>query len=168
MYFATAGTHPRDLPAEGLFSSNGASNGVRNDKRFSAVFQSVLIIFIVLSDDCFNNISRLKNSVPCEKSNREIDPLQDLSQLRDLRDANPQLSIARHMGDYQMWLQFTDGRAGIVDFSDDLWGEDLEPLRDPITFAELTLDEGLATLSWERGGIDISPSYLYSKLESVQ
>ena len=49
-----------------------------------------------------------------------------------------------------MWLQFTDGRAGIVDFSDDLWGEDLEPLRDPITFAELTLDEGLATLSWER------------------
>ena len=94
--------------------------------------------------------------------------MQDLSELRELRDPNPQLSGARHMGDYQMWLQFTDGRAGIVDFSDDLWGEDLEPLRDPITFAELTLDEGLATLSWERGGIDISPSYLYSKLESVQ
>ena len=91
--------------------------------------------------------------------------MQDLS---DLRDPNPQLSSARHMGDYQMWLEFTDGRAGIVDFSDDLWGEDLEPLRDLVTFAELTLDEGLATLSWERGGIDISPSYLYSKLESVQ
>ena len=58
--------------------------------------------------------------------------MQDLSQLRELRDANPQLANARHMGDYQMWLQFTDGRAGIVDFSDDLWGEDLEPLRDPI------------------------------------
>ena len=88
--------------------------------------------------------------------------------LSDLRDANPQLSSARHMGDYQMWLQFADGRAGFVDFSDDIWGEDLEPLRDPITFAGLTLDEGLATLSWERGGINISPSYLYSKLESVQ
>ena len=61
-----------------------------------------------------------------------------------------------------------DGRAGIVDLSDDLWGDDLEPLRDPGTFAELALDESLATLSWERGGIDISPSYLYSKLESVQ
>ncbi len=72
------------------------------------------------------------------------------------------------MGDYQMWLQFADGRTGIVDFSDDLWGDDLEPLRDPGTFAELALDESLATLSWERGGIDISPSYLYSKLESVQ
>jgi len=72
------------------------------------------------------------------------------------------------MGDYQMWLQFADGRAGIVDFSDDLWGEDLEPLRDLTAFAELQLDESLATLSWERGGIDISPAYLYSKLESVQ
>lgn len=72
------------------------------------------------------------------------------------------------MGDYQIWLKFTDGREGIVDFSDDLWGDDLTPLRDLATFAELTLDESLATLSWERGGIDISPSYLYSKLESVQ
>ena len=72
------------------------------------------------------------------------------------------------MGDYQMWLQFADGRAGIVDFSDDLWGEDVEPLRDRLIFAELKLDDALATLCWERGGIDISPSYLYSKLESVQ
>ena len=72
------------------------------------------------------------------------------------------------MGDYQMWLQFADGRAGIVDLSDDLWGEDLVPLRDLETFAEIKIDEGLATLCWERGGIDISPSYLYSKLESIQ
>ena len=91
-----------------------------------------------------------------------------MQDLNELRDPNPRLSSARHMGDYQMWLQFADGRAGIVDFSDDLWGEDLEPLRDLSAFAELQLDESLATLSWERGGIDISPAYLYSKLESVQ
>jgi hypothetical protein len=94
--------------------------------------------------------------------------LQDQRDISELRTPNPRLSNARHMGDYQMWLQFADGRAGIVDLSDDLWGDDLEPLRDPGTFAELALDESLATLSWERGGIDISPSYLYSKLESVQ
>jgi Protein of unknown function (DUF2442) len=91
-----------------------------------------------------------------------------LQDLKDLRGPDPRLTGARHMGDYQMWLQFADGRAGIVDFSDDLWGEDMEPLRDRVTFAELTLDVALATLSWERGGIDVSPSYLYSKLESVQ
>jgi hypothetical protein len=94
--------------------------------------------------------------------------LQDQRDINELRTPNPRLSNARHLGDYQMWLQFTDGRTGIVDFSDDLWGNDLEPLRELSTFAELALDESLATLSWERGGIDISPSYLYSKLESVQ
>jgi hypothetical protein len=94
--------------------------------------------------------------------------LQDLQNLKALRGSDPRLSHARHIGDYQMWLQFADGRAGIVDFSNDLWGTDLEPLRDRVTFEELAFDETLATLSWESGGIDISPSYLYSKLESVQ
>ena len=94
--------------------------------------------------------------------------MQDLQNLRNLHGFDPRLSSARHMGDYQMWLQFADGRAGIVDFSADLWGEDLAPLRDRLIFEEIEFDEGLSTLSWERGGIDISPSYLYSKLESVQ
>jgi Protein of unknown function (DUF2442) len=88
--------------------------------------------------------------------------------LQNLIDPNPQIQGARHVGDYQIWLRFADGREGIVDFSNDLWGDDLSPLQDRDTFAELVLDESLATLSWERGGIDISPSYLYSKLISVQ
>ena len=94
--------------------------------------------------------------------------MQGPQDLKSLRDPDPLLSCARHIGDYQMWLQFADGRCGIVDFSDDLWGEDLAPLRDRVTFEEIKFNEGLATLSWERGDIDISPSYLYSKLESVQ
>ena len=65
------------------------------------------------------------------------DSLQYLQNLTDLRGADPCLSNARHMGDYQMWLQFADGRAGIVDFSDDLWGAELEPLRDRVTFEEI-------------------------------
>lgn len=88
--------------------------------------------------------------------------------MQELNETQPRLVGARHMGDYQLWLEFSDGRHGVVDLSDDLWGEDLEPLRDPAAFAELTLDEGLATLSWDRGGIDISPTYLYGKLETVQ
>jgi Protein of unknown function (DUF2442) len=81
---------------------------------------------------------------------------------------NPILQNARHVGDYRFWLKFADGREGIVDFSDDLWGDDLTPLRDLDTFAELSFDDALATLTWERGGIDISPNYLYSKLERLQ
>jgi hypothetical protein len=82
--------------------------------------------------------------------------------------SRPELAHARHVGDYRIWLRFVDGREGIVDFSDDLWGEDLAPLQNPETFAELSFDDALATLTWERGGIDISPTYLYSKLERLQ
>jgi hypothetical protein len=82
--------------------------------------------------------------------------------------AIPVLSGARHVGDYRMWLKFADGREGIVDLSDDLWGDDLAPLQNPATFAELVFDDALATLSWDAGGIDISPTYLYSKLERLQ
>ena len=95
------------------------------------------------------------------------DLLQDLQDLKSFREPDPRLSRARHVGDYQMWLQFADGRTGIVDFSDDLWGEDLAPLRDRVTFKEIQFEQGLATLSWERGGIEIAPSFLYSKLKSV-
>jgi Protein of unknown function (DUF2442) len=82
--------------------------------------------------------------------------------------SNPILRSARHVGDYRLWLQFADGREGIVDFSDDLWGDELSPLQNPAIFAELAFDDALATLTWEAGGIDISPSYLYSKLERLQ
>jgi hypothetical protein len=88
--------------------------------------------------------------------------------LSESSEARPEIRNARHVGNYRFWLEFTDGRAGIVDFSDDLWGEDLAPLQNPDTFAELRLDDALATLTWEAGGIDISPTYLYSKLERLQ
>jgi hypothetical protein len=88
--------------------------------------------------------------------------------LSSFAEPYPQLKSARHVGDYRFWLLFTDGREGIVDFSDDLWGEDLSPLRDPGTFAEIAFDDALATLSWDAGGIDISPTYLYSKLTRLQ
>ncbi len=88
--------------------------------------------------------------------------------MSDLIEHAPRLIQARHLGAYQLWLEFSDGRHGMVDLSADLWGEDLEPLRDPAVFAELALNEGLATLTWDRGGVDISPAYLYGKLATVQ
>jgi hypothetical protein len=91
-----------------------------------------------------------------------------LIHLLSFTEPNPQLTGARHVGDYRFWLLFADGREGIVDFSDDLWGEELAPLQNLDTFAELAFDDALATLTWEAGGIDISPTYLYSKLERLQ
>jgi hypothetical protein len=73
---------------------------------------------------------------------------------------------ARYVGDYRVWLQFSDGRKGLVDLADELHGEIFEPLRDPRRFARLYLDCELATIAWDHGA-DFAPEYLYEKLATM-
>jgi hypothetical protein len=73
---------------------------------------------------------------------------------------------ARYLGDYKVWLEFNDGRKGVVDLSDDLYGENMEPLRDKIRFADFYLDYGLATIAWH-DGVDFAPDYLYDRLSAM-
>ena len=73
---------------------------------------------------------------------------------------------ARYLGDYKVWLEFNDGRKGVVDLSDDLYGENFESLRDRLRFAEFYLDYGLATIAWDHGA-DFAPDYLYEKLSAM-
>ena len=46
---------------------------------------------------------------------------------------------ARYLHDYKVWLEFNDGRKGVVDLADELHGEELEPLRDRERFATFYL-----------------------------
>jgi hypothetical protein len=73
---------------------------------------------------------------------------------------------ARYMGDYKVWLEFNDGRKGVVDLADDLYGEHFEQLRDRLRFADFYLDYGLATIAWHHGA-DFAPDYLYEKLSAM-
>ena len=73
---------------------------------------------------------------------------------------------ARSGGDYRVWLQFDDGRKGLVDLADELHGEKFEPLRDPQRFAQLYLDSELATIAWAHGA-DFASEYLYDKIATV-
>jgi hypothetical protein len=73
---------------------------------------------------------------------------------------------ARYMGDYKVWLEFNDGRKGVVDLADDLYGEHFEQLRDRLRFADFYLDYGLATIAWHHGA-DFAPDYLYEKLAAM-
>ena len=77
-----------------------------------------------------------------------------------------QVVEARYVGDYRVWLQFNNGRKGLVDLADDLHGEILESLRDPQRFAQLYLDRDLATIAWEHGAA-FTAEYLYEKLVTV-
>ena len=73
---------------------------------------------------------------------------------------------ARYLGDYKVYLEFNDGRRGVVDLADELYGEALEPLRDREHFAQFYLDHGLATIAWH-GGQDFTPEFLYERLKPM-
>lgn len=73
---------------------------------------------------------------------------------------------ARYLGDYKVWLEFNDGRKGVVDLADELYGEQFEQLRDRTRFADFYLDYGLATIAWHPG-VDFAPDYLYEKLHAM-
>ena len=73
---------------------------------------------------------------------------------------------ARYLGDYKVWLEFNDGRKGVVDLADELHGEGLEPLRDRDRFAQFYLDYGLASIAW-LDGQDFTPEFLYDKLKAM-
>jgi hypothetical protein len=73
---------------------------------------------------------------------------------------------ARYLGDYKVWLEFNDGRKGVVDLADELHGEQLLPLRDRDRFAQFYLDYGLASIAWLEGQ-DFAPEFLYDKLKAM-
>lgn len=60
---------------------------------------------------------------------------------------------------------FEDGERREVDLSGELYGEVLEPLRDPKRFAEVTIDGG--TLEWPTG-LGLDPVVIYECLPQLK
>ncbi len=82
-------------------------------------------------------------------------------------EASPRHVVeARYLGDYKVWLEFNDGRKGVVDLADELHGETRQPLRDRERFSSFYLDYGLASIAWH-DGIDFAPEFLYEKLKEM-
>ena len=73
---------------------------------------------------------------------------------------------ARYLGDYKVWLEFNDGRKGVVDLADELHGEEHSPLRNRELFSTFYLDYGLASIAWLEGA-DFAPEFLYEKLKAI-
>ena len=73
---------------------------------------------------------------------------------------------ARYLGDYKVWLEFNDGRKGVVDLSDELHGDERSPLRNRELFSTFYLDYGLASIAW-LDGADFAPEFLYEKLKAM-
>jgi hypothetical protein len=75
----------------------------------------------------------------------------------------PRLLAARYLRDFTIWVRFTDGSEGEVDFSQELDGPIFEPLRDVTFFRRFTLHPDLHTIAWPNGA-DVAPEFLREHL----
>lgn len=73
------------------------------------------------------------------------------------------ISAAEHRGANSLYLAFNDGSYGVVDLRPLLTGPIFEPLRNPVRFAEVTLDPICGTVTWPNGA-DFAPEALKALL----
>ena len=73
----------------------------------------------------------------------------------------PLVTEAHYVGDYVIWLKFSDGVEGEVELKDELWGPVFEPLNDKEEFKKFRVHPDLHTIMWENGA-DFAPEFLYT------
>jgi len=76
----------------------------------------------------------------------------------------PRVTAVRHVRAHVLWLEFSDGLSGQLDFASDLVGPVFEPLRDPREFARVRL--GAESVEWPNGA-DWAPESLHVRLSAV-
>lgn len=67
---------------------------------------------------------------------------------------------AKYLHDYKVELKFNDGKKGVVNLENELYGAVFEPLKDKKVFSSVKLDKDLDTIAWENGA-DLAPEFLY-------
>jgi hypothetical protein len=75
----------------------------------------------------------------------------------------PRLVEARHVRSFIVWVRFSDGSQGEVDFAAELEGPVFAPLRDPAYFRTFVLHPELHTITWPNGA-DVAPEFLYERI----
>ncbi len=70
---------------------------------------------------------------------------------------------AQYVGGYRIRVRFNNGREGIVDLADVLWGPMFEPLRDMAAFRRFQVSDVLHTIRWDNDA-DLAPEFLLQRL----
>lgn len=73
----------------------------------------------------------------------------------------------RHLGGYELRVDFNNGASKVVDLSGELHGEVFEPLRDPEMFRRAAVDPETGTVAWPNGA-DFAPEFLFEIGRNVQ
>jgi hypothetical protein len=76
----------------------------------------------------------------------------------------PRITEVNYIKDYILYLCFSDGSGGEVDFEQELEGEIFKPLKDVSYFKNFTVNHELHTIVWPNGA-DFAPEFLYDKLK---
>lgn len=77
-----------------------------------------------------------------------------------MNELTPKLRTAEYVGGYKLRLTFADGKSGVIDLEDQLWGQVFEPLKDLSQFQDFRVDDELSTIVWPTGA-DLAPEFLY-------
>ncbi|MCP4762154.1 MAG: DUF2442 domain-containing protein [archaeon] len=75
----------------------------------------------------------------------------------------PRIVEAKYIGEYTLFLRFSNGTEGEIDFEKELTGEIFEPLKDITFFKEFAINHEIHTIVWPNGA-DFSPEFLYENL----
>ncbi|MBV8844990.1 MAG: DUF2442 domain-containing protein [Bryobacterales bacterium] len=62
---------------------------------------------------------------------------------------------------YKLLIEFEDGVSGTLDLSKELYGPVFEPLRDPLLFAQVSIDE-YGVICWPNGA-DLAPEVIHEE-----
>ena len=74
-----------------------------------------------------------------------------------------EVTAAEYVDGHRIQIAFSNGKQGIVDLTDTLWGPMFEPLRDLRVFQKFEVSPVLHTIRWENDA-DLAPEYLYEKM----
>ena len=75
-----------------------------------------------------------------------------------------EITDARYVRDYVIWVRFNDGSAGEADLADELDGPVFGLLRDKRLFRAVRVDPLLRTVAWPNEA-DLAPEFLAERLE---
>ena len=75
-----------------------------------------------------------------------------------------EVTTAQYLDGYRIRVGFNNGKEGIVDLADALWGSMFEPLRDLAAFRRFKVSDVLHTICWENDA-DLAPEFLLQRID---
>jgi hypothetical protein len=73
------------------------------------------------------------------------------------------ITSAKYIEGYKIYIRFSDGSEGEINFEPELTGEIFEPLRDISFFKNFSLNHEMHTIIWPNGA-DFAPEFLYENI----